>query len=668
LSFIVSAAQALRPALHPAMVVILESTTYPGTTRELLLPDLEATGLRVGQDLFVAFSPERVDPGRSDWTTKNTPKVIGGITPACTAVAAAMYEGAMDTVVRVSSSEVAEMTKLLENTFRAVNIAMVNEMALMCDRLGLDVWEVIEAASTKPFGFMRFLPGPGLGGHCIPIDPLYLSWKMKSIKYNARIIDLASEINTNMPRYVVEKAQDVLNQRAKAMRGARMLVVGVAYKPDISDTRESPGLDVIELLRGKGAEVSYYDPFVPAIEHEGWGLTSVPDLLAEARRADCVIIITHRSSIDYAALAEAPTGVRHPQRHRLRRDPRSEGHSPVTANYLVTGAAGFIGAALSGRLLDDGHRVTGIDNLNDAYDLRLKEWRLARLRQRPGFTFQRVDIADRRALETAFAGEPFDAVFNLAARAGVRLSLKQPAAYYETNVTGALNLLEAARARGVPKFVQASTSSLYGAHNPRPFSETADTSRPLSPYAASKGAAELLCHTYHHLYGLDVTVLRYFTVYGPAGRPDMSLFRFIQWISEDRPVRLYGDGLQERDFTYCDDIVEGTIAAARPLGFEIINLGSDQPASMLDVIQRLGNCGPPGRPRSVRAPGDVAARADVCAPRRCWPGRPGRGSRTACPLRRVVPCRAVVEADDRHDGLTWGKSTGFVRHRLRSNW
>jgi nucleoside-diphosphate-sugar epimerase len=285
----------------------------------------------------------------------------------------------------------------------------------------------------------------------------------------------------------------------------------------------------------------------------------------------------------------------------------------VTANYLVTGAAGFIGAALSGRLLDDGHRVTGIDNLNDAYDLRLKEWRLARLR-RPGFTFQRVDMADRRALETAFAGEPFDAVFNLAARAGVRLSLKQPAAYYETNVTGALNLLEAARARGVPKFVQASTSSLYGAHNPRPFSETADTSRPLSPYAASKGAAELLCHTYHHLYGLDVTVLRYFTVYGPAGRPDMSLFRFIQWISEDRPVRLYGDGLQERDFTYCDDIVEGTIAAARPLGFEIINLGSDQPASMLDVIQRLEEL--VGRPARLEigeaAPGDVRATwADV---------------------------------------------------------
>ena len=305
LSFIVSAAQALRPALHAGMVVILESTTYPGTTRELVQPELEATGLRVGQDLFLAFSPERVDPGRSDWTTKNTPKVIGGITPACTAVAAAMYEGAMDSVVRVSSAEVAEMTKLLENTFRAVNIAMVNEMALMCDRLGLDVWEVIDAASTKPFGFMRFLPGPGLGGHCIPIDPLYLSWKMKSVKYNARIIDLASEINTNMPRHVVARVQDVLNEQGKALRGSRLLVVGVAYKPDIGDTRESPSLDVIGLLRGKGAQVNYYDPFVPAIEHEGWGLTSVADLLAEARRADCVVIVTHHSAIDYRALAEA---------------------------------------------------------------------------------------------------------------------------------------------------------------------------------------------------------------------------------------------------------------------------------------------------------------------------------------------------------------------------
>jgi UDP-N-acetyl-D-glucosamine dehydrogenase len=304
LSYIVSSTQALRPALHRGMVVILESTTYPGTTREMVLPELEAGGLKVGEDIFLAFSPERVDPGRVDWTTRNTPKVIGGITPACTQVAVSMYAAGMDNIVPVSSAEVAEMTKLLENTFRAVNIGLVNEMALMCDRLGIDVWEVIDAAASKPFGFMRFTPGPGLGGHCIPIDPLYLSWKLKSVKYNARFIELASEINTNMPRYVVSRVQDALNQAGKALKGARLLVIGVAYKPNVSDVRESPALDVIGLLREKGAAVDYYDPFVPSIEHEGWGLRSVPDLEAAARRADCVIVVTDHASIDYRRLEE----------------------------------------------------------------------------------------------------------------------------------------------------------------------------------------------------------------------------------------------------------------------------------------------------------------------------------------------------------------------------
>lgn len=305
LSFIVSAAKSLRSILHPEMIVILESTTYPGTTRELVQPELEATGLIVGKDLFLAFSPERVDPGREDWTTSNTPKVVGGITPACSEVAAALYGQAMEEVVCVSSTEVAEMTKLLENTFRAVNIGLVNEVALMCDRLGIDVWEVIEAAASKPFGFMKFTPGPGLGGHCIPIDPLYLSWKLKSVKYNARFIELASEINTSMPRYVVERIQDALNEQGKPLKGSLLLILGVAYKPNVSDMRESPALDVIGLLRAKGAQVVYYDPYVPSIEHEGWGLKSVPDLIETARQADCVVIITDHAIIDYSGLAES---------------------------------------------------------------------------------------------------------------------------------------------------------------------------------------------------------------------------------------------------------------------------------------------------------------------------------------------------------------------------
>jgi len=305
LSYILDAARKLAPVLHSPMVVILESTTYPGTTREVVLPELENSGLTVGEDLFLAFSPERVDPGRTDWTTKNTPKVIGGITDSCTSVAAAMYKRAIESVVEVSSTEVAEMTKLLENTFRAVNIAMVNEMALMCERLGLDVWEVIEAAATKPFGYMKFTPGPGLGGHCIPIDPLYLSWKLKSVKYNARFIELASEINTAMPRHVVQRIQDAMNDRGLAVQGAKFLVLGAAFKPNVSDTRESPAIDVIGLLRDKGAEVSYYDPYVPAFEEDGWGLTSVDDPLASAKDVDCVVIVTDHEGVDYEAISNA---------------------------------------------------------------------------------------------------------------------------------------------------------------------------------------------------------------------------------------------------------------------------------------------------------------------------------------------------------------------------
>jgi UDP-N-acetyl-D-glucosamine dehydrogenase len=303
MSFIISAMEGLAPYLHPGMVIVLESTTYPGTTRELMLPALQKhSGLEVGVDFFLAFSPERVDPGRTDWTTLNTPKVVGGITPGCIDAAVAWYSQAMTTVVPVSSAEVAEMAKLLENTFRMINIGLVNELALMCDRLDVDVWEVIEAAATKPFGFMKFTPGPGLGGHCIPIDPLYLSWKLRSLNYTARFIELASEINSNMPRYVVSKVQDALNDHALPLKGSHVLVLGAAYKPDIDDLRESPAIDVIGLLQQKGAAVSYHDPHIPSILHDDGIIESVLDLPASIAAADCVVIITNHSSYDYGAI------------------------------------------------------------------------------------------------------------------------------------------------------------------------------------------------------------------------------------------------------------------------------------------------------------------------------------------------------------------------------
>lgn len=303
LSFIVSATEKLAEHMHPGMVIVLESTTYPGTTRELMLDMLASkSGLKVGEDFFLAFSPERVDPGRTDWTTVNMPKVVGGITKACGEVASFWYSQALKTVVLVSTAEVAEMAKLLENTFRMVNIGLVNELALMCNRLGVDVWEVIDAAATKPFGFMKFTPGPGLGGHCIPIDPLYLSWKLKELNYTARFIELASEINTSMPRYVVGRVQDALNEHSKSLNGSKVLVLGTAYKPDIDDLRESPALDVIALLREKKAEVVYHDPYVPHIDHEDWTLDSVPDYLKASKEADVVVIVTNHKAYDYPAL------------------------------------------------------------------------------------------------------------------------------------------------------------------------------------------------------------------------------------------------------------------------------------------------------------------------------------------------------------------------------
>lgn len=313
-SYIAAATAEIARFLRPGQVVVLESTTYPGTTREVILPALEAGGLRCGVDFFLAFSPERVDPGRVDFTTRNTPKVMGGVTPACVQAAVALYGVAIDTLVPVSSPEAAEMVKLLENTFRSVNIGLVNEVLIMCDKLGLDAWEVIDAAATKPFGFMRFTPGPGLGGHCIPIDPLYLSWRMKALSYTARFIELASEVNTEMPRWWVQKVQDALNDAGKPVKGSRVLVLGVAYKRDIQDVRESPSLDIMRLLEEKGARVEYHDPHVPSFREDGVEHTSVPDLGAALASADCVVVATDHSAYDWADVS-ARAGVLVDTRH-----------------------------------------------------------------------------------------------------------------------------------------------------------------------------------------------------------------------------------------------------------------------------------------------------------------------------------------------------------------
>ena len=304
-SYVLAATNSIKQALRRGQLIVLESTTYPGTTRELMLPALEETGLKVGEDFFLAFSPERVDPGNGKWNTHNTPKVVGGITPTCRRVAMAVYEPAIETLIPVSSTEAAELVKILENTFRSVNIGLVNEMAIVCDKLGVDVWEVIEAAATKPFGFMKFTPGPGVGGHCIPLDPHYLAWKMRTLNYRTRFIELAGEINAAMPEYWVGQIVDRLNDQGRAARGSTVLVLGVAYKKDIDDVRESPALDVIRLLQQRGVVVRYHDPHVRKLRDEAIDLASTPLTADALAAADCVVIVTDHSDFDYALVARS---------------------------------------------------------------------------------------------------------------------------------------------------------------------------------------------------------------------------------------------------------------------------------------------------------------------------------------------------------------------------
>jgi UDP-N-acetyl-D-glucosamine dehydrogenase len=298
ITYIISATQQVRAYLHPEQLIVLESTTYPGTTDEVVLPELESTGLKVGIDFCLAFSPERIDPGNPDFDTRNTPKIVGGITQTCTELAQAFYKAAVEQVIPVSSARVAEMAKLLENTFRAVNIGLVNEIAIICEKLHIDAWEVIDAAATKPFGFMRFLPGPGLGGHCIPVDPHYLSWKLKTLNYTTRFIELAAEINSSMPHYVVNKIGEALNEQHRSFNGATLLLLGIAYKRNVGDVRESPALDMIEDLMARKAVVLYNDEYVPSLTLRDQTLYSRPVSSALLQAADCVVIVTDHSYYD----------------------------------------------------------------------------------------------------------------------------------------------------------------------------------------------------------------------------------------------------------------------------------------------------------------------------------------------------------------------------------
>jgi UDP-N-acetyl-D-glucosamine dehydrogenase len=344
MSYVVSAVESVATYLRPGMLVVLESTTYPGTTTELVQPILEKSGLKAGEDFHLAFSPERVDPGNERFTTRNVPKVVGGLTPECNELACALYSAAIDTIVPVSSPTVAEMVKLLENTFRAVNIGMVNELALMCDRMGIDVWEVVDAAKTKPFGFMPFYPGPGLGGHCIPIDPFYLSWKAKQFGFDARFIELAGHVNGAMPHFVVTKIQEALNTQRKALNGSRVLIAGITYKRDIDDMRESPALDIMHVLHEQGAEVSYSDPWAPDLPADAWPggrhMQSVPLDAATLAAADCVVIITDHKAFDFDLVVNASplvvdtrnaTRIRAPHVFRLGAPPAGEPSEVVSA-------------------------------------------------------------------------------------------------------------------------------------------------------------------------------------------------------------------------------------------------------------------------------------------------------------------------------------------------
>ena len=606
--------------------------------------------------------------------------MLGGITAACTELGEALYEKVFDTIVPVSSAESAELVKLYENTFRMINIALANEMAQVCERLDVDVWEVIDAAGTKPFGFMKFTPGPGLGGHCIPLDPHYLSWKMRTLAFKTRMIELSSEINAEMPGFVVRKVADALNEEGKAVKGSRLLVLGVAYKRDIDDLRESPALEILQQLQARGAQVAYHDPYCAAIEDDGHTpLTGLPlysqpltdDVLAET---DAVVIVTDHSDVDYRRvrdLAPLVVDARGVMRsvpgagkvvglsgHEADSDARTRdrGGGPMSRyddlqadlrqsprRWLVTGAAGFIGSHLVETLLGLGQHVVGLDNFATGSRANVEA---ASAVHPDRFRFVEGDI---RSLDDCRAAcEGVDVVLHQAALGSVPRSIKDPLATHATNVDGFVNMLVAARDAGIGRFVYASSSSVYGDHPGLPKVED-QIGTPLSPYAVSKRVDELYARTFQDHYPIETVGLRYFNVFGPRQDPNGPYAAVIpRWLGEmldGTPSTIFGDGETSRDFCYVANVVQANLLAAfapTDATGTVYNVAYGDRTTLNGALRRRSATG-----LSPRAPNSTSRRPTMPTSGRATYGTRSRTSRRPPTASGIAPTHSVQNGSPR---------------------
>ncbi len=601
---LIRASESVGEVLKKGDVVVYESTVYPGCTEEICVPILErVSGLKFNRDFFAGYSPERINPGDKEHRLTTIRKVTSGSTPQAADFVDKLYGTVIKAgTYRASSIQVAEAAKVIENTQRDVNIALINELALIFNRLGLDTEEVLKAAGTK-WNFLPFRPGL-VGGHCIGVDPYYLTHKAQEVGYNPEMILAGRRLNDNMGIYVAGEIVKLMTQRRIHVKGARVLMLGATFKENCPDIRNSKVFDVVRELRKYGALVDVYDPWADGAEcKREYGIRPLRSPGGRAIR--CGGDRRGARRIPQAGRGRDAAPV--PQESRpLRREapvPR-RGNGRQAVKILVTGAAGFIGFHTASRLLERGDEVVGLDNLNEYYDVTLKQARLARLQEKSGFRFAKIDLADDAPMREFFAREKFERVVHLAAQAGVRYSIEAPHTYTRSNVTGTLNVLEGCRHNGVQHLVYASTSSVYGANTNMPFSVHSIADHPLSLYAATKRANELMAHNYSSLFALPTTGLRFFTVYGPWGRPDMALFMFTRNILEGKPIDVFNHGHHKRDFTYVDDIVEGVVRttdriaqpnpdwdsndpdpATSKAPFRLYNIGNNRPVELMTYIR-----------------------------------------------------------------------------------